>query len=66
MVNIEGREFNWMNPPHVWSEDSGKLHLKTDAETDFWRKTHYGFISESGHFQGNIQTCMIRRGLCFF
>tara|TARA_R110002111_G_scaffold52233_3_gene91221 strand:+ start:4613 stop:5182 length:570 start_codon:yes stop_codon:yes gene_type:complete len=50
MINIEGREFNWMNPPHSWSEDNGTLHLKTDAETDFWRKTHYGFISENGHF----------------
>jgi len=50
MLTIKGREFNWMNPPHSWSEDKGILHLKTDSETDFWRKTHYGFISETGHF----------------
>ncbi|WP_088894563.1 DUF1349 domain-containing protein [Leptolyngbya ohadii] len=25
------------------------LHLTTDAQTDFWRRTHYRFIRDNGH-----------------
>ena len=50
MRTIKGRDFSWMNPPKQWSEEEGKFSLVTNAETDFWRKTHYGFIKNSGHF----------------
>ena len=50
MPNIDGKEFKWMSPPKSWSESEGVVKLKTDPETDFWRKTHYGFISDNGHF----------------
>lgn len=50
MLTIKGRDFIWLNPPKHWSEKNGTLSLMTDADTDFWRKTHYGFIKNSGHF----------------
>lgn len=42
----------WLNEPAKWSFESDTLHLTTDASTDFWRETHYGFIRDNGHFFG--------------
>ena len=41
--------FRWLNPPAHWSGDAKALELRTDAKTDFWRETFYGFIRDSGH-----------------
>ncbi len=41
--------FQWLNEPKEWSGDAGRLFLRTDARTDFWRKTFYGFERDSGH-----------------
>jgi hypothetical protein len=41
--------FHWLNEPSVWSGDEKALELRTDAETDFWRETFYGFIRDNGH-----------------
>ena len=43
---------SWLNPPENWSADGAQLRVTTDASTDFWRKTQYGFIRDSGHFFG--------------
>lgn len=40
----------WYNEPPHWSDRSGKIEIVTAAKTDFWRKTHYGFIRDNGHF----------------
>ena len=42
----------WLNEPKVWSLKDGVLDVTTDAETDFWRETHYGFTHDNGHFLG--------------
>jgi uncharacterized protein len=42
----------WLNEPASWSCAAGRLDVVTDARTDFWRQTHYGFIRDSGHFFG--------------
>jgi len=42
----------WLNEPRVWRLDDGALSVVTDAATDFWRETHYGFTRDSGHFFG--------------
>lgn len=42
----------WLNPPASWSAENGVLRVVTDARTDFWRETHYGFVRDSGHFLG--------------
>ena len=43
---------HWLNEPARWSLDAGRLDVVTDAATDFWQKTHYGFARDSGHFFG--------------
>ncbi len=40
----------WHNEPARWSAQGAALTVTADPRTDFWRKTHYGFIRDSGHF----------------
>ena len=42
----------WLNAPGTWELDGERLRVVTDAKTDFWRETHYGFTRDSGHFFG--------------
>ncbi len=42
----------WLNEPKFWSLKDGVLDVTTDAETDFWRETHYDFVHDNGHFYG--------------
>jgi uncharacterized protein len=52
---VGGRDLKdgiWLNEPKVWSLKDGVLDVTTDAGTDFWRETHYGFIHDNGHFLG--------------
>lgn len=43
---------NWHCQPKRWSYDPAKhlLLMQPEAGTDFWRKTHYGFDADNGHF----------------
>lgn len=40
----------WYNPPAAWKDEAGILSVTTAPHSDFWRKTHYGFIRDNGHF----------------
>jgi regulation of enolase protein 1 (concanavalin A-like superfamily) len=42
---------DWLNPPPEWGEERGVLTVMTGDRTDFWRKTHYGFVRDDGHFR---------------
>jgi regulation of enolase protein 1 (concanavalin A-like superfamily) len=42
--------FTWLNPPAYWQRLGDGLAVITDDQTDFWRKTEYGFIRDNGHF----------------
>lgn len=42
----------WLNEPERWTAQGDSLEIVTDKATDFWRKTHYGFCRDSGHFLG--------------
>jgi len=44
---LDGR-LRWMNEPARWRASEG-LELETDAQTDFWQRTHYGFRADNGH-----------------
>ncbi|AET94208.1 hypothetical protein BYI23_D006980 (plasmid) [Burkholderia sp. YI23] len=39
----------WINEPAQWRVEHDTLFVATGANTDFWRKTHYGFVRDSGH-----------------
>ena len=41
--------FAWLNPPSKWNGDDSAMEVVTDANTDFWRHTFYGFVRDSGH-----------------
>ncbi len=42
----------WLNEPQRWRVDSkaSALIVEPQPDTDFWRKTHYGFEADTGHF----------------
>ena len=40
----------WHCEPADWKIEHNNLVVATDAETDFWQRTHYGFQVDSGHF----------------
>ncbi|MCF5919286.1 DUF1349 domain-containing protein, partial [Xanthomonas perforans] len=42
----------WLNRPKTLDINGDTLDVVTDQATDFWRKTHYGFTRDSGHFLG--------------
>ena len=45
-------ELSWHCEPARWSFDPLEHALRIEPEpgTDFWRKTHYGFEADNGHF----------------
>ncbi len=42
----------WLNEPAQWTLNEDRLHVTTDGKTDFCRRTHYGFIRDSGYCFG--------------
>jgi len=40
----------WYNQPPIWNVDGDTITVTSGPKTDFWRKTHYGFVRDSGHF----------------
>jgi len=42
------KAFYWMNEPARYRFGAG-LEVFTDAKTDFWQNTHYGFQRDNGH-----------------
>ena len=47
---LSGMNFTWYNEPRQWSMNQTTINVHTDKNTDFWRKTHYGFERDNGHF----------------
>jgi regulation of enolase protein 1 (concanavalin A-like superfamily) len=44
-------EYRWLNEPPAWKETDRVLEVTTGDKTDFWRKTHYSFVRDDGHFR---------------
>ncbi|MEM9327175.1 MAG: DUF1349 domain-containing protein [Bacteroidota bacterium] len=40
----------WLNEPEKWSAEGNTVQLFVTPKTDFWRKTHYGFVVDDGPF----------------
>jgi regulation of enolase protein 1 (concanavalin A-like superfamily) len=40
---------DWLNQPPEWRDEDGVLSVVTGGRTDFWRRTHYGFVRDDGH-----------------
>lgn len=52
MRTIGWHEMTWLNEPPSAREDGDDLVVVTGRETDFWRRTSYGFTHDNGHFLG--------------
>jgi regulation of enolase protein 1 (concanavalin A-like superfamily) len=66
-MRMDLRNGTWLNQPKSWHAERDRMTLTTDERTDFWRKTHYGFIRDSGHFlafpvEGSFTATMTVRG----
>lgn len=44
------RNGQWLNKPTKAKASDDELYVTTNADTDFWRETHYGFVRDNGHF----------------
>jgi len=42
----------WLNEPREWSVADDVLTATADSNTDFWRTTHYGYVTDNGHVYG--------------
>lgn len=51
-MSINFKNGKWLNAPSNVQASEADLIMTTDAKTDFWRETHYGFTRDSGHFLG--------------
>ncbi len=40
----------WLNEPPNWKMHNNTIEVASTPNTDFWRKTSYGYIRDSGHF----------------
>jgi regulation of enolase protein 1 (concanavalin A-like superfamily) len=51
-TNVFDSRLRWFNASGRWWTDtaSSALVVEPEAGTDFWRKTHYGFEADNGHF----------------
>jgi regulation of enolase protein 1 (concanavalin A-like superfamily) len=46
------QRMDWLHEPGEWRVEGDNLAVATDAKTDFWHTTHYGFVRDNGHFYG--------------
>jgi regulation of enolase protein 1 (concanavalin A-like superfamily) len=44
------QRLSWFCPPKKWHVERSKLIIEPEAKTDYWQKTHYGFVADNGHF----------------
>ena len=44
------KKMNWLNEPESWEVKDGNLKMHVTPESDYWRKTHYGFTVDDGPF----------------
>lgn len=52
MDTVDLHAGTWLNRPAVVTAEGGRITVTTEAATDFWRHTHYGFVRDTGHFLG--------------
>lgn len=45
---MQGKQFEWLNEPPEWRDDSSRLTIRTAPLTDFWRRT-FEEHSPEGH-----------------
>ncbi|MEG0354210.1 MAG: DUF1349 domain-containing protein, partial [Lachnospiraceae bacterium] len=46
-MNLQERDFFWLNKPRDFSIQSNKIEIETEPETDYWQRTYYGFQNDN-------------------
>lgn len=46
---------NWYNEPSSWNVSDGRLEMFVTPQSDYWRKTHYGFTVDDGPFYYTVR-----------
>jgi len=46
----------WFREPPSWKHEGDTITVTSAPGSDFWRKTHYGFIRDNGHFYHQPRT----------
>jgi uncharacterized protein len=49
-------EATWLNEPATWQADGDMVSMTAEPETDFWRKTYFGYVTDNGHLYGQEVT----------
>jgi len=49
-MDLNPENMKWLNPPIEWYIEDQQLIMFPNPESDFWRKTYYGFTFDSGSF----------------
>lgn len=49
MLDIGWDDATWLNPPVAVGRDGDALVVTAAESSDFWRRTAYGFVHDSGH-----------------
>ncbi len=49
-IVIGNQMMKWLNEPPNWKVQNNTIEVTSTQNTDFWRKTSYGYIRDSGHF----------------
>lgn len=50
--SLTAQDGSWINAPENYAFASGQLRFITEATTDFWKRTYYGFQRHTGHAFG--------------
>ncbi len=45
---LSANKLAWYCEPKEWQVNNG-LVIHSEAKTDYWSKTHYGFVADNGH-----------------
>jgi regulation of enolase protein 1 (concanavalin A-like superfamily) len=45
---LSTNKLSWYCEPKEWQVNNG-LVIQSEPKTDYWSKTHYGFIADNGH-----------------
>ncbi|GJM60094.1 DUF1349 domain-containing protein [Persicobacter diffluens] len=40
----------WLNEPEAWEIEDGRLIMQVTGQSDYWNKSHYGFMVNDGPF----------------
>lgn len=47
---VPANKMQWLHEPAHWSQKKGQVSVTAEPKTDFWQTTHYGYVTDNGHF----------------